>query len=177
MHLLDYSLFLLGNPAVTAVSASTYDLLASAGFGFDRASGKTSVAGSSGFDVEDLATVFLRLQGGGTLLVEASWAAHRADGDEFGFTLYGSTGGAELIVRDYVPVGDLTIFTDDDGVPAATRLAAPPGGGHKAVIARFLDTVRSGRWEEHDGSAAITLARIVDACYRSAQERREVRLD
>jgi len=177
VHLLDYSLFLLGNPEVTAVSASTYDLLASAGFGFNRASGKTSVPGSSGFDVEDLATVFLRLEGGATLLVEASWAAHRADGDEFGFTLYGSTGGAELIVRDYVPVGDLTLFTDDGGVPAETRLTVPPGGGHKAVVARFLDTIRGGRWDEHDGTAAIALARIVDACYRSAAERREVRLD
>lgn len=176
VHLLDYSLFLLGNPTVTAVSASTYDLLATAGFGFDAKSGKTSVAGSTGFDVEDLATVFMRLHDGGTLLVEASWAAHRADGDEFGFTLYGSTGGAELIVEDYVPVGSLRIFTDDDGVPAETRLTAPRGGGHQAVVRRFLEKVRSGRWEDHDGSAAVTLARIVDACYRSAAEQREVRL-
>jgi predicted dehydrogenase len=161
---------------VTAVSASTYDLLASAGFGFDRESGKTSVVGSTGFDVEDLATVFMRLEDGGTLLVEASWAAHRADGDEFGFTLYGSTGGAELIVEDYAPSGALRIFTDDAGVPAETWLAAPPGGGHRAVVGQFLDKVRSGRWKEHDGSAAVTLARIVDACYRSAAERREVRL-
>jgi predicted dehydrogenase len=176
VHLLDYSLYLLGNPTVTAVSASTYDLLASAGFGFNAEAGKTSVAGSSGFDVEDLATVFMRLHDGGTLLVEASWAAHRADGDEFGITLYGTTGGAELIVENYVPVGSLRIFTDDDGVPAETRLTAPPGGGHKAVLARFLDKVRSGRWDDHDGSAAVTLARIVDGCYRSAAEQREVRL-
>ena len=36
------------------------------------------------FDVEDLATVFMRLEDGGTLLLEASWAMHRADGDQFG---------------------------------------------------------------------------------------------
>ena len=70
VHVLDYSLFLLGNPTVIAVSASTYDLLASAGFGFSLESDKTSVPGSTGFDVEDLATVFMRLQDGGTLLVE-----------------------------------------------------------------------------------------------------------
>lgn len=176
VHVLDYSLFLLGNPTVTAVSASTYDLVATAGFGFNPASTKTSVAGSTGFDVEDLATVFMRLQGGGTLLVEASWAAHRTDGDEFGLTLYGSKGGAELIVENYAPSGSLTIFTDDDGAPAETRLTAPPGGGHKVVVERFLAKIRSGRWHEHDGTAAIDLARIVDACYRSAAEQREVRL-
>jgi predicted dehydrogenase len=176
VHVLDYSLFLLGNPTITAVSASTYDLLASAGFGFSPHSTKTSVAGSTGFDVEDLATAFMRLHDGGTLLVEAGWAAHRSDGDEFGITLYGSKGGAELIVEDYAPSGSLRIFTDDDGVPAETRLSVPPGGGHRAVVEQFLGKVRSGRWHEHDGSAAIELARIVDACYLSAAERREIRL-
>jgi predicted dehydrogenase len=176
VHVLDFSLFLLGNPAVTAVSASTYDLLASRGFGFDRKSGKTSVAGSTGFDVEDLATVFIRLQDGGTLLVEASWAAHRSDGDEFGVTLYGTEGGAELIVRDYVPSGDLRLFTDDRGVPATTQLTAPPGGGHRVVVEQFLAKIRSGDWSAHDGSSALPLARIIDACYRSAAEQREIRL-
>jgi predicted dehydrogenase len=176
VHVLDYSLFLLGNPTVTAVSASTYDLLATAGFGFNPESGKTSVAGSAGFDVEDLATVFMRLEDGGTLLVEASWAAHRIDGDQFGITLYGSKGGAELIVEDYAPSGSLTIFTDDDGVATETRLTAPPGKGHEAVVEQFLSKVRSGRWEEHDGAGAVALARIVDACYRSAAAQREIRL-
>ena len=176
VHVLDYSLFLLGYPTVTAVSASTYDLLASAGFGFSHESTKTSVAGSWGFDVEDLATVFMRLEDGGTLLVEASWAAHRSDGDEFGITLYGTGGGAELIVEDYAPSGALRIFTDDDGVPAETRLTAPPGGGHRVVVDQFLAKIRSGRWDEHDGSAALPLARIIDACYRSAADQREIRL-
>jgi predicted dehydrogenase len=176
VHVLDYSLFLLGNPRIAAVSAATYDLLASAGFGFNHESTKTSVAGSSGFDVEDLATVFMRLEDGGTLLVEAGWAAHRSDGDEFGITLYGSKGGAELIVEDYAPSGALTIFTDDEGVPAETRLTVQPGGGHEAVVEQFLAKVRSGRWEDYDGAGAIELARIVDACYRSATEQREIRL-
>jgi predicted dehydrogenase len=176
VHVLDYSLFLLGSPTVTAVSASTYDLLATAGFGFSPDASKTSVAGSTGFDVEDLATVFMRLEDGGTLLVEASWAAHRVDGDQFGATLYGTKGGAELIVDNYAPSGALRIFTDDHGVAAETRLTAPPGRGHAAVVEQFLAKVRSGRWEEHDGAEAIGLARLVDACYRSAAERREIRL-
>jgi predicted dehydrogenase len=176
VHVLDFSLFLLGNPTVTAVSASTYDLLGSAGFGFNPESNKTSVAGSTGFDVEDLATVFMRLEDGGTLVVEASWAAHRTDGDQFGITVYGSKGGAELLVEDYAPSGSLRIFTDDDGVPAETRLIAPPGGGHEVVVEQFLAKIRSGRWDEHDGTATIDLAHIIDACYRSAAEQREIRL-
>jgi predicted dehydrogenase len=177
VHVLDYSLFLLGNPGVRAVSASTYDLLASAGFGSSTALAKTGVTAERTFDVEDLATVFMRLDDGGTLLVEASWAAHRPDGDEFGITLYGTDGGAELIVEDYAPSGSLRVFSDDGGTAVATRLAARPGRGHAAVVEQFVEKIRSGRRDDADGAGAAALARVVDACYRSAAEQREIRLD
>jgi predicted dehydrogenase len=159
------------------VSASTYDLLGMAGFGSDPESRKSGVDDAMTFDVEDLATVFLRLEGGGTLLVEASWAAHRSAEDQFGITLYGTAGGAELLVRDVEPAGTLRVFTDDDGVPAETLYHAPPGRRHDGVVADFLARIRSGDWAGADGSAAAELARVLDACYRSAAERREIRLD
>ena len=179
VHVLDYSLFLLGNPEVRAVSASTYDLLARAGFGSNPDSGKTGATAekTKTFDVEDLATVFMRLGDGGTLLVEASWAAHRREGDEFGITLYATDGGAELIVDDYAPRGSLRIFTDDNGAATATRVSVKPGRGHVAVVEQFVEKIRSGDWQRHDGSTAAALARVVDACYRSAAEQREIRLD
>ena len=82
--------------------------------------------------------MFMRLEDGATLLIEASWAAHRADGDQFGITLYGTEGGAELIVDDYAPSGSLRIFTDDGGVAVATRLTSEPGRGHAAVVEQFV---------------------------------------
>jgi predicted dehydrogenase len=177
VHVLDYSLHLLGNPEIRAVSASTYDLLAATGFGVNPDSDKTAATAERAFDVEDLASVFMRLSDGGTLLVEASWATHRRAGDEFGITLYGTEGGAELIVDDYEPVGSLRIFGDDGGTAVDTRVTAKPGRGHVAVVEQFLAKVRSGDWREHDGRSAATLARVVDACYRSAAKEREVRLD
>jgi predicted dehydrogenase len=177
VHVLDYSMFLLGNPAVAAVSASTYDLLGTSGFGSNQDSGKTGESDAGTFDVEDLASVFMRLEDGATLLIEASWAAHRSDRDEFGITIYGTQGGAELIVRDMEPSGSLRIFTDDDGVPAETRLNAPPGRGHHTVVGDFVAKIRSGNWNGSDGAGPAELARVVDACYRSAAEQREIRLD
>jgi predicted dehydrogenase len=179
VHLLDYSLFLLGDPEVVAVSASTYDLLATAGFGSNPGAGKSGAADGDAphFDVEDLASVFMRLADGGTLLVEASWAAHRRDGDEFGITLYGTDGGAQLIVDRYAPKGDLQIFGDDHGEALATTVPVKRGRGHKAVIEQFVDKIRAGDWRRYDGSGAAGLARVVDACYLSAAEQREVRLD
>jgi predicted dehydrogenase len=179
VHLLDYSLFLLGDPEVVAVSASTYDLLATAGFGSNPEASKSGAADGDAphFDVEDLASVFMRLADGGTLLVEASWAAHRRDGDEFGITLYGTDGGAQLIVDRYAPKGDLQIFGDDHGEALATTVPVKRGRGHKAVIEQFVDKIRAGDWRRYDGSGAAGLARVVDACYLSAAEQREVRLD
>jgi len=177
VHVLDYALFLLGNPEVTAVSASTYDLLGSAGFGSSATSDKTGSNGAKTFDVEDLATVFMRLADGGTLLLEASWAAHRTEGDEFGITLFGTSGGAHLSVVDYAPRGELQVFGDEDGAAIATPVRVGRGRGHDAVVADFVATVRSGAWSGEDGTAAAGLARVIDACYRSAAERREIRLE
>jgi predicted dehydrogenase len=177
IHVLDYALFLLGSPEVVAVSASTYDLLAKAGFGASPTSTKTGATAARTFDVEDLASVFMRLAGGGTLLLEASWAAHRRDGDEFGITIYGTDGGAELIVDDYEPSGSLHVYGDDDGRAVATRLRPGPGHGHDAVVEQFVAKIRSGNGARFDGAGAAALARVVDACYRSAAEQREVRLD
>ncbi len=177
IHVLDYALYLLGNPEVTAVSASTYDLLGTAGFGSSPTSLKTGGNGAKTFDVEDLGTVFMRLADGGTLLLEASWAAHRMDADEFGITLFGTHGGAHLSVVDYTPTGDLQVFGDEDGAAVITPVTVKPGGGHDAVVADFVATVRSGAWEGHDGTAAARLARVIDACYQSAAEQREIRLD
>ena len=129
VHVLDYSLFLLGQPRITAVSASTYDLLGTRRVRLQPGSDKSGATGAKTFDVEDLATVFMRLEDGGTLLVEASWAAHRTAGDEFGITIYGTEGGAELIVRDMEPIGSLRIFTDEAGVAAETTLSPPAGHG------------------------------------------------
>jgi predicted dehydrogenase len=172
IHVLDYALFLLGQPQVQTVSASTYDLLGSAGFGGSATSDKTGDGG--GFDVEDLATGFLRLDDGGTLLVEASWAAHRTAGDEFGITLFGTEGGADLRVVDMEAIGTLKLFSDVAGVAAETTLRAAAGRAHEAVVERFLEQVRAGAGG--DGEAAAQLARVVEACYRSAEARREVAL-
>ncbi len=176
VHVLDLALFVLGGPRVEAVSATTHDLLGRAGFGSNPTSRKTGGDGSTAFEVEDLASAFLRLEGGATLLLEASWAAHRADGDEFGMTLYATEGGAELRVADYAASGSLVLFGDDAGVAAETRLAAPPGRAHDEVVEEFLAKVRAGDPRAHDGAAPAELARIVDACYRSAAEHREVAL-
>ena len=89
--------------------------------------------------MEDLATAFIRLEGGATLLLEASWATHSSAGDDFGVTLYGTEGGVELMVRNYTYDDTVRTFTDIAGMPTDLEPKIAKGdGGHTQVIRRFV---------------------------------------
>jgi len=178
VHALDYALHLLGEPKVLAVSATTHSELGPRGRGGnDR---YTAMGSSHAFEVEDFASAFLRLEGGGTLLIEAGWASYRETDDVLDFMVYGTDGGAELKVQGtpLAPVGKLRVFTEKDGENADYVPQALPGKAHQAVVDDFVAAVRGGSdgWGQHDGSQALYRAQIIDACYQSAQEQREVRL-
>jgi predicted dehydrogenase len=126
------------------------------------------------YDVEDLATAFLRLDGGGTLLLEASWATHSAANDDFGVTLYGSEGGVELLVRNYTYENTVRVFSDVGGVPADLAPRIPPGGGHQAVIARFVAAILDGAPAVPSAADGLRRAEIIAACYESAAVGSEV---
>ncbi|MDQ0730557.1 Gfo/Idh/MocA family protein [Arthrobacter sp. B1I2] len=178
VHALDYALHLLGEPKVLAVSAATHSELGPQGRG--GGSQYSALASTHAFEVEDFASAFIRLEGGGTLLIEASWATYRETDDLLDFTIYGTDGGAELKVQGapFPPVGQLRVFTDKDGESADYIPPVVPGRAHDAVVEDFVTAVRGGEavWGEHDGSLALYRAQIIDACYQSAREQREVRL-
>ncbi|GKV70954.1 Gfo/Idh/MocA family protein [Pseudarthrobacter sp. NCCP-2145] len=178
VHALDYALHLLGEPKVVAVSAATHSELGPQGRG--GGSRYSAQATSHAFEVEDFASAFLRLEGGGTLVIEASWATYRETDDLLDFTVYGTDGGAELKVQGapFPPVGQLRVFTDKEGESADYVPPVLPGRAHDAVVEDFITAVRGGEqaWGGHDGSLALYRAQIIDACYLSAREQREVRL-
>ncbi len=177
VHVLDYALYLLGEPKVLAVSASTYAELGPRGRG---GSGRPSAdAATSRFEVEDFASAFLRLEGGGTLLIEAGWASYRSPDDLMDFTVYGTDGGAELRVQgSTTTVGTLTVYTEADGQNTDRTIAADPGRAHQQVVDDFVALVLGdpALWSVHDGSLALTRAEIIDAAYLSARENREIQL-
>lgn len=174
VHVLDYALHLFGEPKVVAVSAVTHSELGVRGRGGATAS-KQHVG--SAYEVEDLASLLLRLEGGGSIVIETSWAAYRPAGDEFGITLYGTEGGADLRVVDYAPSGELTIFTGEGEQSEDISVTADPGRGHLAVVETFLEHVADpAAWSAWDGSLALERARIIDAAYESARLGAEVRL-
>ena len=174
VHMLDMALYLLGEPKVLSVSASTFSELGPRGLGGSQFSTKTAVG--SAFEVEDLATAFFRLEGGGVLHLETSWATFRKAGDDFGVTLYGTDGGAQIGVENYATDDTLRIYTDVAGAPAEVRPQLVRGEGHRAVVRDFVGNIRGGDWSAHVGRDGLARARIIDACYQSALEGREVQV-
>ncbi len=172
VHVLDMVLYLMKEPQVVSVSAATYSELGPRG----RGSRSQTLVGTGGYEVEDLATAFLRLADGATLLVEASWAVYGKAADDFGVTLYGTDGGADITVKNYGWEDTLTIYNDTAGVPSEIRPRVWRGEGHQAVVRNFVNVVRSGDWSAHDGSEGMRRTEIIDACYKSALEGREVRV-
>ncbi|MGI8868829.1 MAG: Gfo/Idh/MocA family protein [Mycobacteriales bacterium] len=175
VHMLDMALYLLGEPKVLAVSAATYSELGPQGRGASPYSAKQVVG--SAYEVEDLGTAFLRLSGGATLLLEASWATYRESGDLYGVTLFGNDGGAEIRSKNYGWEDTLRIYRDENGVPVETRPEVPRGEGHLAVVRSFVEAIQSGDWKGHDGAEGLVRARVIEACYASAREGREVPVD
>jgi len=174
VHALDMALYLLGEPEVLTVSASTYDELAKSGKGIDpkaRKSGSGNV-----YEVEDLATAFLRLAGGSTLLLEASWATNSSASDDFGIILYGSDGGAEIQVKNYNWLDTLDIYIDVADVPATIHPQLYKGDGHITVVREFVDIIKGGNWLQYNGNEGLQRVRVIDACYASAAQGREVSL-
>lgn len=172
VHILDIAMFLLSEPKPLSVSANTY-----AEFGPRGLKGwewKKSTGTSVKYEVEDLATAFVRLEGGATLLLEASWATHGSAGDDYGVVLYGTKGGAELTIKNYGHENTVRLFTDVDGLPFDSMPFIPRGGGHVQVVERFVAAILDGAPAIPGAAEGLRRAEVIDAIYRSAEEKREV---
>ena len=176
-HVLDSLLFLLGEPRVVAVSAVTHGELGRAGYGaMNRQEQMASDTGS--FEVEDLASALFRLDDGSSVAFEITWAGHTVDDEDISIELLGVDGGIRLFVPRYASDDTLRMYRDVEGtLMTITPEVHVPGGEHPLVITEFVAAVRSGDWDEHRGDFALHRTAVLDACYRSAAEGREVRLE
>jgi predicted dehydrogenase len=180
VHVLDMALWLMDNPFVVSVSAATYAKLGPQGKGSFGAAGRFTDVKGQPYEVEDLATAFLRTSDGATLQLETAWAAYTGATDEFGVTLFGDKGGAELHVKDYAATNTLRIFGDMGGAPTDSMprlLPKPRHAGHAQVIRNFIDSILTGAPMSPSGEEGLDRTRLIDAIYRSAELGREVRFD
>jgi predicted dehydrogenase len=176
VHVLDMALWLMDEPVVHRASAATYAKLGPQGIG-NWSNNRFSISDDKKYEVEDFATAFLRTDRGSTLYLEASWAEFSSRTDEFGVSLLGSKGGAELDVKDYSTVGTLHLYTYEDGVQLDSVPRLPEkvaSAGHGEVINKFLDSIIDGVPMVPDGRKGLERTALIDAIYKSADKGHEV---
>jgi predicted dehydrogenase len=159
--------YLLDNPEIETVTASTFQEL-----DMDE-----TRRGESGYDVEELGTGFVRFKGGITMFVEEAWAANIDGGD--GDRIMGSKGGIKLnpfaFYTDLYGM-DVDVTFDIDGYERRMRSLGYMGDGYESSQQHVVWGLL-GRVEMIDtGAIGLTVARITEAMYRSAEKRKEIDL-
>jgi predicted dehydrogenase len=175
VHVLDMALYMMGNPTVTSVSAATYAELGPRGKGAWTGT-RFQVDYQMPFEVEDLATAFIRFEDGAVLHLETSWAAYTGMTDEFGVSLFGDQGGAEIHVKDYALTGTLRVFGDFEGIPTDSAPRLHKTHGHSEIIRSFVGAILDGTPVSPSGAEGLDRTRLIDAIYRSAELGREIEL-
>jgi len=168
VHVLDFALWLMGNPRPAAVSGVARDELAHQEGAFS-AWGRSPIP--SDYDVEDFAAAFVRFDNGASLILEVSWLLHGTD--ESQMWLYGSRGGCHWPSCTFYETNyatrqqsDRTLKLLDEGVSS-----------HAQECIEFAQAVASGGPSPVPAEESLQVMAILDGIYRSQESGREVVLD
>ena len=164
VHMLDLLMWLAGDPQPVTASASMTRV-----FPHKRRHGAPSAQAAAAHDVEDLLFGHVRFADGFWLSIEGAWVWDRA-GWNYGFELAGE--------RAQAAFDPLTLVEERDGELRSVWEDEPADTDFPMSVQRELDDVvaalRDGRAPLVTGEQALKVQLLVDALYRSAQERREV---
>ena len=158
VHMLDQTIWLMGNPRPLRVSAVT-----------NRHFGQRSeIAATLGdawdpqrFDVEDFAVAFIRLEGGASIVLRAAWAAHLETPTVMSTRLVGVEGGATTSP----PV----IFRLRNGLPTEEQFTKlPENRSYVLEVAHFLAVARGEAEPIVRPEETLNVQRILNAAYESA---------
>jgi predicted dehydrogenase len=170
VHILDLTLWMMGNPKPVAVSGMTQDKLSKLPGQFAKWSGELVPAD---MDVEEFATAMVRFENGATLMLEVSWLLHhKTTGEDMQMWLYGTKGGihwpkSELLTTNYETKRFLN--TEFEPVPAGME-------PHAAECVAFAEAVAEGKPSPVPAEESRDVMAILDGLYQSAAQGGEVRL-
>lgn len=172
VHFFDLTLFLMGFPAPSAVSASCYDKIAHPPKGSEVDGsimmGKNKAAPDAAYTVEDIAVGFAKFETGASVAFEFSWGSH-VEKETTYLELLGTKGGLSL------HGGTLQIFTEAGGevVNILPQLKNTDGWGDRETR-HFIDCVKNDTTPLAPPEEAVKMMQIIDAVYASSEAGREV---
>ena len=171
VHILDLTLWMMGNPTPVAVSG-----VAKATLG--RQEGAFSIWGNApvprDMDVEDFAAAFVRFENGATLILEVSWLLHHdTDYEDMQMWLYGTNGGAHW------PKGELlsTNYETHQFYNTDIMLNKDPMEPHALECVEFAQAIVDGAESPVPAEQSLQVMSILDGIYRSQAQGREVEIE
>jgi predicted dehydrogenase len=171
VHVLDLALHLCDNFEPTSVTGVAYTRFGNRGLG-DGAWG-ASEREHDVFDVDDFATALIRLRGGLTVALDATWAAHQQHANERDILLYGTEGGAAVYSE--------RLFKNGSGpgeyLDVQSPVTPPPAFAHASRFHHFVNVLLGKEKPIVALEESLAVQRILDGIYESSRTGREVRFD
>jgi predicted dehydrogenase len=165
VHRLDLALWLMGYPKPDWVMGSTYDHIAA----------PLAKAQKKAYDVEDLASGYIRFKNGATLIVEASWASNTKENETMETTLCGTKAG--LVQKN---IGgkyefEAELYEERNGAQFDTKLH-PPMPAAKPAMYHFIDCIVNNTPHTATAEEGVIVMELLDAIYASAASGKPVKI-
>ncbi len=166
VHAIDLTWYFMGKPKPLSVSAVTYSKIGdykTKGVSRWEALDTDDLV----FETEDSAAALIRFAGGAAMSVEVSWAVN---GPERGIysTVYGTKAGASL--------DPFTIYGEDGGYLTDTQPVVESKDMFENQIRHFLDCIKTGKEPLAPLADGITIQKILNGIYKSAELQKEIEL-
>lgn len=170
VHILDLTLWMMGNPKPVAVSGVSRTELANQAGAFSIWGGEIPKE----MDVEEFAAAFVRFDNGASLMLEISWMLHHnTEVEDMRMWLYGKNGGSEWPACNIYQTNN-TLQQHYNRSLHMTSDANPP---HAQECIEFAQAIVDGADSPVPAEQSLQVARILDAVYRSQEAGHEIRLD
>ena len=171
VHILDLTLWMMGNPRPVTVSGVADARLAHLPGAF--ATWREGPIPSS-FDVEDYAVAFVRFENGATLVLEVSWLLHHdIRGEDMQAWIYGDEGGCHWPSAQFLD----TNYTTRQFNNRTLQLTQDKMEPHALECVEFAKAIAAGAPSPVPAEQSLQVLAILDGIYRSQAEGREVSID
>ncbi|MCB0061677.1 MAG: Gfo/Idh/MocA family oxidoreductase [Caldilineaceae bacterium] len=170
VHILDLTLWFMGNPKPIAVSGVAKAPLAKHEGAFSQ--WRFDMV-QRDMDVEDFAAAFVRFENGATLVLEVSWLLHHdTKGEDMQMWLYGTEGGCHWPEGKFLG----TNYTTKQFFNQHITLTDDPMEPHALECVEFAQAVTDGAPSPVPAEQSLQVMTILDGIYRSQESGREVLL-
>ncbi len=171
VHILDLTLWFMGNPKPVAVTGVAKAPLAKHKGAFSQ--WRLDMVPDD-MDVEDFSAAFVRFDNGATLVLEVSWLLHHdTDGEDMQMWLYGTEGGCHWPEGKFMG----TNYTTKQFFNQTIKLTSDAMEPHALECVEFARVVSEGGPSPVPAEQSLQVMTILDGIYRSQVEGREVLLD